>query len=112
VTTGDRAGITSASAPPDGDWADAGRLHYMDRRNDQRERRRAYGYPDDHHRNQQVTNNFHPYGPNRRAGQTGHLCSVTTAGPGELNLHLYIWMLDQGEQTLVLMESKAGLIVR
>jgi hypothetical protein len=84
----------------------------MDRRNDQRERRRAYGYPDDHHRNQQVTNNFHPYGPNRRAGQTGHLCSVTTAGPGELNLHLYIWMLDQGEQTLVLMESKAGLIVR
>lgn len=111
VTTGDRAGITAGSAPPDGDWAGAGRLHYMDRRNDQRQRRRAYGYSDDYHRNQQVTNNFHPYGPERQAGSSGHLCSFTTGGAGELDLHLYLWMLDQGEETLVLMESTLSILV-
>jgi hypothetical protein len=112
VTGTDQAGFASASAPRDGDWADAGRLYYMDRRNDRRERRRAYGYSDDHHRNQQVTNNFHPYGPDRHAGQRGHLCTFTTAGPGELNLHLYLWMLEEAEQSLVLMESRLAATVR
>ena len=87
-------------------------MRLLDRRGDQRERRRAYGYSDEYHRNQQVTNNFHPYGPDRSAGPRGHLCNFTTVGAGEHDLHLYLWMIDEAEQTLVIMESRVVAIVR
>jgi hypothetical protein len=88
-----RCGFATARAPSHGPWADSGRFEFFDADARGVEPLPAPGHPDGFLRCQVAHTNLKAAG-DRRAGSSGHLCTITTGDPGELILELEVWLLS------------------
>ncbi|MCP4251139.1 MAG: hypothetical protein GY778_29225 [bacterium] len=108
VATAPGQGLSAASAPSAGDWSATGQFTFIDFVDDWDAPISAPGYPAGYWRYQMVTDEA---GPTGVPGSQGHLCSITTEGPGQFDLHLYLAWTDPATQVVVETQTQAAYTV-
>ena len=108
-------GFAAGAPAPAGDWSATGNFLFVDLETDEAGGPiAATGYPDGYFRYQMAGDDIwttpEADSPDH-AGPQGHFCNVTTQGPGQLNLQLYAWWIDEVAYTVVDMETQASFVV-
>jgi len=109
VSTSAGHGFAAAEAAPGGAWSDTGNFMLIDIDEQSGHPAAAPGYPEDHLRYALASDEIWSPGSEDTqdyTGPVGRLCTITTEGEGELNLHLYMWYTDEQEYLSVQMETQ------